>query len=86
MFCEVYDTDSQTHLGVINVKSLATMNTSVADKLYAPTVVCLNIAHLVSVKDLLDVPTVQVTTLQTKSNVQHGRKGRRFLKLNVNRT
>ena len=38
-----------THLGVINVKSLATMNTSVADKLYAPTVVCLNIAHLVSV-------------------------------------
>ena len=29
------------HLGVINVKFLATMNTSVADKLYAPTVVCL---------------------------------------------
>ena len=28
-----------THLGVSNVKSLATMNTSVADRLYVPTVV-----------------------------------------------
>ena len=75
-----------THLGVINVKSLATMNTSVADKLYEPTVVCLNIAHLVSVKDLLDVQTVWVTTLPTQSNVQHGRKRKRSLKLNVSRT
>ena len=37
---------------VINVKCLATTKTSVADKLYALTTVCLSIAHLASVKDL----------------------------------
>ena len=75
-----------THLGVINVKCLATTNISGADRLYASNVVCLNIAHLVNVKDLLNVQTVQVITLPTLSNVQHGRKRRKYLRLYVNRT
>ena len=41
---------SQIHLDVINVKCLATTKISVADKRYASTAVCLNIAHLASVR------------------------------------
>ena len=38
-------------LDAISVKCLATMKISVAGRLYVSTVVCLNIAHLASVKD-----------------------------------
>ena len=41
----------QIHFVVINVKCLATTKTSVADRLYASTAVCLSIAQLASVKD-----------------------------------
>ena len=39
----------------LNVKCLATTKISVADTLCASTVVCLNIVHLTSVKDLPDL-------------------------------
>ena len=42
-------------LDAINVKCLATMKINVAGRLYVSTVVCLNIAHLASVKDLPNV-------------------------------
>ena len=41
----------KVHFVVINVKCLATTRTSVADRLYASTAVCLSIAQLASVKD-----------------------------------
>ena len=51
-----------------------------ADKLYVSTEVCLNIFHLVSAKDLLNVQTIQATTLPTLSNVQH-RREKKILKI-----
>ena len=42
-------------LDAINVKCLANMKINVAGRLYVSTVVCLNIAHLASVKDLPNV-------------------------------
>ena len=42
-------------LDAINDKCMATMKISVAGRLYVSTVVCLNIAHLVSDKDLPNV-------------------------------
>ena len=57
----------QIHLDVINVKFLATMKISVADKRYASTAVCLNIANLVSVKDLPSVSTASNGRKREKS-------------------
>ena len=71
---------SQIHLDVINVKCLATTKISVADKRYASTAVCLNIAHLASVKDLPSVPTAQVIILLTQKIARNGRKREKFLK------
>ena len=45
-----------------------------ADKRYASTAVCLNIANLVNVKDLPNVPTAQVFILLTQKNARNGRK------------
>ena len=72
---------SQIHLDVINVKCLATMKISVADKRYASTAVCLNIANLVSVKDLPSVPTAQVLILLTQKKARNWRKKRKFEKI-----
>ena len=71
---------SQIHLDVINVKCLATTKISVADKRYASTAVCLNIAHLASVKDLPSVPTAQVIILLTQKIAHNGRKREKSLK------
>ena len=71
---------SRIHLDVINVKCLATMKISVADKQYASTAVCLNIANLVSVKDLPRAPTAQVIILLTQKIARNGRK-RKILKI-----
>ena len=49
--------------------------TSMVDLLYAATVLNLNIAHLVSVINLTNVSTGQVTTLLTLNNA-HSRKKR----------
>ena len=65
---------SQIHLDVINVKCVATMNISVADKRYASTAVCLNIANLVSVKHMPSVSTAQVIILLTQKNATMGER------------
>ena len=74
------DVLAQIHLDVINVKCFATMKISVADKQYASTAVCLNIANLVSVKDLPSVPTAQVIILLTQKIARNGRKREKSLK------
>ena len=59
---------------------MATTKINVADKRYASTAVCLNIAHLASVKDLPSVPTAQVIILLTQKIARNGRK-RKILKI-----
>ena len=57
------------------------MKISVADKRYASTAVCLNIANLVSVKDLPSVPTAQVIILLTQRLPAIGEREREILKI-----
>ena len=59
---------------------MATTKISVADKRYASTAVCLNIAHLASVKDLPSVPTAQVIILLTQKIACNGGKREKSLK------
>ena len=56
------------------------MKISVEDKRYVSTAVCLNIANLVSAKDLPSVPTAQVIILLTQKMARNGRKREKSLK------
>ena len=69
------------HLDVINVKCLATTKISVSDKRYASTAVCLNLANLVSVKDLPSVSTALVKHPANSKGCPQWEKEMKMLKI-----